>query len=185
MKYIVNSKEVSRNTFYFCKKAKKENKSFVPLKYNNCDEIENYISDNLEYDYYVCDNINSYYVKGEKTTEEWFEKYRGAPKYTLDDLKKKFEKSKCRTLTFEKWCTRNDWEHKIETKYNKECFDIPEVGDFEEVVTSKLFSVKVNNDDTVKAINEIRAKSGNFSIEYVLRTGAYTEIIYEDSYLEI
>lgn len=34
MKYIVNSKEVSRNVFYFCKKAKEENKSFVILKYS-------------------------------------------------------------------------------------------------------------------------------------------------------
>ena len=176
MKYIVNSKEVSRNTFYFCKKAKEEKKSFILLKYNNTDEIENFISDNL----------NSYYVKGEKTTEEWFEKYRGAPKYTLDDLKKKFEKSKCRTSTFEKWCTKNDWEHKIETKYNKECFDIPEVGDFEEEdVQTKLFSVIVTKDDTIKAINEIRKECGILSIEYVLRDGAYTEIIYADSYLEI
>ena len=36
MKYIVNSKEVSRNTFYFCKRAKKENKTFVLLA-NNAD----------------------------------------------------------------------------------------------------------------------------------------------------
>lgn len=184
MKYIVNSKEVSRNTFYFCKKAKKENKRFVLLKYDNCDEIENFINDNLEYDYYVCDNINSYYVKGAKITEEWFEKYRGAPKYTPDEMMKKFKKSKCKTLTFEKWCAKNDWEHKIETRYEKGCFDIPEVGDFEEVTTSKLFSVKVNNDDTVKAINEIKEKNGD-CIEYVLRTGAYTEIIYKDAFKEI
>lgn len=26
MKYIVNNKEVSRDTFYFCKRAKEENK---------------------------------------------------------------------------------------------------------------------------------------------------------------
>lgn len=186
MKYIVNSKEVSRNTFYFCKKAKEENKSFVLLKHDNPDEIENFISDNLEYDYYVCDNLNSYYVKGEKTTEEWFEKYRGAPKYTIDDLKKKFEKSKCRTSTFEKWCTKNDWEHKIETKYNKECFDIPEVEDFEEEdAQTKLFSVIVTKDNTINTINEIRKECGILSIEYVLRDGDYTEIIYADSYLEI
>lgn len=29
MKYIVDSKEVSRDTFYFCQRAKEENKSFV------------------------------------------------------------------------------------------------------------------------------------------------------------
>ena len=184
MKYIVDSKEVSRNTFYFCKKAKEEKKSFVLLKYNNPDEIENFISDNLEYDYYVCDNINSYYVKGEAIVEEWYEKYRGAPKYTPDDLKKKFEKSKCRTSTFEKWCTKNDWEHKIETKYNKECFDIPEVGDFEEVARAKLFSVIVTKDDTIKTINELREKYSD-CIEYVLRDGDYTEIIYKDRYKEI
>ena len=185
MKYIVDSKEVSRNVFYFCKRAKEENKSFVLLKYDNGEETENYIDNNSEFDYYMCDNINSYFVKGAKITEEWFEKYRGAPKYTPDEMMKKFKKSKCKTLTFEKWCTKNDWEHKIETRYEKRCFDIPEVRDFEEEVRTKLFSIKVNNDDTVKAINEIRAKSGNFCIEYVLRTGAYTEIIYEDSYLEI
>ena len=186
MKYIVNSKEVSRNTFYFCKKAKEENKSFILLKCNNTDEIENFISEHPDNDYYVCDNLNFYYVKGEKTTEEWFEKYRGAPKYTYDDLKKKFEKSKCWTSTFEKWCTKNDWEHKIETKCNKERFDIPEVGDFEEEdVQTKLFSVIVTKDNTIKAINEIRKECGILSIEYVLRDGAYTEIIYADSYLEI
>ena len=184
MKYIVNSKEVTRNAFYFCKKAKEENKRFVLLKYNNPDEIENYISDNLEYDYYVCDNLNFYYVKGEAIVEEWYEKYRGAPKYTPDDLKRKFEKSKCRTSTFEKWCTKNDWEHKIETKYNKECFDIPEVGDFEEVGRAKLFSVIVTKDDTIKTLNELREKCSD-CIEYVLRDGDYTEIIYADSYLEI
>lgn len=184
MKYIVNSKEVSRNTFYFCKKAKAENKSFVLLKYNNPDEIENYINDNSEYDYYVCDNINSYYTKGEAVVTEWYEKYRGAPKYTPDDLKKKFEKSKCRTSTFTDWYARNGWEYKMKLNITKESHDIPAVEDFEEVTMSKLFSVKVNNDDTVKAINEIKEKYGD-CIEYVLRTGAYTEIIYEDSYLEI
>lgn len=184
MKYIVDSKEVSRNTFYFCKKAKEEKKSFILLKYNNPDKIENFISDNSEYDYYVCDNLNFYYVKGEAIVEEWYEKYRGAPKYTLDDLKKKFEKSKCRTLTFEKWCTKNDWEHKNETKYNKECFDIPEVGDFDEVGRAKLFSVIVTKYDTIKTINELREKCSD-CIEYVLRDGAYTEIIYKDRYKEI
>ena len=184
MKYIVNSKEVSRNTFYFCKKAKKENKSFVLLKYNNPDEIENFIDDNLEYDYYVCDNINSYYIKGEAIVEEWYEKYRGAPKYTPDDLKKKFEKSKCRTSTFTDWYVRNGWEYKMKLNIAKESHDIPAVEYFEEVSTSKLFSVKVNNDDTVKAINEIKEKYGD-CIEYVLRTGAYTEIIYKDTFKEI
>ena len=184
MKYIVNSKEVSRNTFYFCQKAKDENKTFVLLKFDNSEEIENYIDNNSEFDYYVCDNINSYFVKGAKITEEWFEKYKGAPKYTLNDLKKKFKKSKCKTLTFEEWCVENDWEHRIETRYEKGCFDIPKVGDFKEVVKAKLFSVKVNNDDTVKAINEIKEEYGD-CIEYVLRTGAYTEIIYEDNYKEI
>ena len=99
-------------------------------------------------------------------------------------MKKKFEKSKCRTSTFEKWCTKNDWEHKIETKYNKECFDIPEVGDFEEVARAKLFSVIVTKDDTIKALNELRAECAD-CIEYVLRDGAYTEIIYKDRYKEI
>ena len=36
MKYIVDSKEVSRDTFYFCQNAKVENKTFVLLA-NNTD----------------------------------------------------------------------------------------------------------------------------------------------------
>lgn len=138
----------------------------------------------MEYDYYVCDNINSYYSKGEANVTEWYEKYRGAPKYTPDDLKKKFEKSKCRTLTFTDWYSKNGWEYKCEIKYESKEHDIPTAEDFEEVTTSKLFSVKVNNDDTVKAINEIKEKYGD-CIEYVLRTGAYTEIIYKDAFKEI
>ena len=39
MKYIVNSKEVSRDTFYFCQDAKVENKSFVLLA-NNTDLLQ-------------------------------------------------------------------------------------------------------------------------------------------------
>ena len=184
MKYIVNSKEVSRNVFYFCQKAKKDNKSFVLLKYDNSEEIENYIDNNSQFDYYICDKINSYFVKGAKITEEWFEKYRGAPKFTPDEMKKKFEKSKCKTLTFEKWLNKNEWEHRIETRYEKGCFDIPTTEDFEEVMTDKLFSVKVNNDDTVSKINEIKEKYGD-CIEYVLRTDACTEIIYKDICSEI
>lgn len=186
MKYIVDSKEVSRDTFYFCQKAKDEGKTFVLLKYDNGEETENYIDNNSEFDYYICDNINSYFVKGAKITEEWFEKYRGAPKYTPDEMMKKFKKSKCKSTTFEKWCTKNDWEHRIETRYEKGCFDIPTTEDFEdEDVKTKLFSVKVNNDDTVETINKIKNECGLFSIEYVLRNGAYTEIIYTDYYLEI
>ena len=35
MKYIVNNKEVSKDTFYFCKRAKEENKTLVLLNPNN------------------------------------------------------------------------------------------------------------------------------------------------------
>ena len=55
----------------------------------------------------------------------------------------------------------------------------------EEDVKIKLFSVIVKNDGTVKTINKIRDERGNFSIKYVLRNGAYTEIIYQDTYKEI
>lgn len=182
MKYIVNSKEVSRDTFYFCQDAKLENKTFMLLA-NNTD-VDGYINEHPNYGYYIRDDLATYYTKGEAIVKEWYEKYRGAPKYTPDDLKKKFEKSKCKTLTFTDWYAKNGWEHKIETRYEKGCFDIPTVEDFEEVVEAKLFSVKVNNDDTVKAINEIKEKNGD-CIEYVLRTGAYTEIIYKDTFKEI
>ena len=184
MKYIVNSKEVSRNTFYFCKKAKEENKTFVLLDINK--DVDSYINEHREYDYYVRDEIKTYCTKGEEIVEEWYEKYRGAPKYTHEDLKKKFEKSKCRTSTFTDWYARNGWEYKMKLNITKESHDIPEVGDFEEEdVQTKLFSVIVTKDNTIKAINEIRKECGILSIEYVLRDGAYTEIIYADSYLEI
>lgn len=184
MKYIVNSKEVSRNTFYFCKKAKEENKTFVLLDINK--DVDSYINEHPEYDYYVRDEIKTYCTKGEEIVEEWYEKYRGAPKYTHEDLKKKFEKSKCKTLTFTDWYARNGWEYKMKLNITKESHDIPAVEDFEEEdVQTKLFSVIVTKDDTIKAINEIRKECGILSIEYVLRDGAYTEIIYADSYLEI
>lgn len=183
MKYIVNSKEVSRNTFYFCKKAKEENKTFVLLDINK--DVDSYINEHPEYDYYVRDEIKTYCTKGEEIVEEWYEKYRGAPKYTHEDLKKKFEKSKCKTLTFTDWYARNGWEYKMKLNITKESHDIPAVEDFEEDVQTKLFSVIVTKDDTIKAINEIRKECGLLSIEYVLRDNGYTEIIYSDSYLEI
>lgn len=63
MKYIVNSKEVSKDTFYFCQRAKEENKSFVLLD-NNTD-VGSYINEHPKYDYYICDNLATYYTKGE------------------------------------------------------------------------------------------------------------------------
>ena len=50
---------------------------------------------------------------------------------------------------------------------------------------TKLFSITVKNDDTVKTINEIREKYGEYCIEYVLRDYSFTEIIYKDTYKEI
>ena len=89
-------------------------------------------------------------------------------------------------MTFEKWYTKNGWTLKSETKYESEYHDIPPAGDFkEDGVKTKLFSVTVDNVDTVKTINKIRDERGNFSIKYVLRNGAYTEIIYQDTYKEI
>ena len=55
MKYIVNSKEVSRDTFYFCQYTKVENKTFVLLA-NNTD-VDDYINEHPNYDYYICNNL--------------------------------------------------------------------------------------------------------------------------------
>ena len=185
MKYIVNSKEVSRNTFYFCQNAKVENKTFVLLA-NNTD-VDDYINEHPNYDYYIRDDLATYYTKGEATVKEWFDKDHGWSACTPENMKKRYQKSKLKdTMTFEEWYTKNGWEYNSETKYEKECHDILTPEDFEEKeVKTKLFSVKVNNDDTVKTINEIREKYGISCIEYVLRDYSLTEIIYKDTYKEI
>ena len=184
MKYIVDSKEVSRDTFYFCKRAKEENKTFVLLNPNN--DVQTNINCRPKFDYFIYDELRTYYTKGEAIVKEWFVKSFGWSECTLDDMKERYNKSKFKdTMTFEEWYTKNGWEYKSETKYPKESHDIPVQEDFEETVMTKLFSVKVNNDDTVKAINEIREKYGKNCIEYVLREYTYTEIIYKDTYIEI
>ena len=185
MKYIVNSKEVSRDTFYFCQDAKVENKSFVLLT-NNTD-VDDYINEHPNYDYYIRDDLATYYTKGEAIVKQWFEKESHWYACTLDSMKKRYIKSKFKeTMTIEGWYTKNGWTLKSETKYIKESHDIPVQEDFEEKeVKTKLFSVKVKNDDTVKTINEIREKYGEYCIEYVLRDYSFTEIIYKDTYKEI
>ena len=63
---------------------------------------------------------------------------------------------------------------------------MPAVGyHIETNIETKLFSITVRNDDTVKAINELREKYGEYCIEYVLRDYSFTEIIYKDTYIEI
>ena len=185
MRYIVNSEEVSRDTFYFCQKAKEENKSFVLLDADTY--VDGYINKHPEYDYYIRDGIATYYTKGEAITTEWFEKDEcySWSKCTIDDMRKRYEKSKFKgIMPFVEWYTKNGWEHKSETKYEKEWNNIPTADDFYEEVQIKLFSVKVNNDDTVKTINEIKDKYGD-CIEYVLRDDCCTEIIFRDGYKEI
>ena len=186
MKYIVDSKEVSKDTFYFCKRAKEESKTFVLLNPNK--DVQTNINRHPEYDYYIRNDISAYYTKGEATTNEWFEKeYDSWSKCTSEDMTKKYQKSKFKdTMTFEEWYTKNGWEYKSETKYPKESHDIPAVGyHIEANIETKLFSITVRNDDTVKAINELRDKYGEYCIEYVLRDNTFTEIIYKDTYLEI
>ena len=186
MRYIVNNEEVSRDAFYFCKKAKEENKTFVLLNPNN--DVQTNINCHPEYDYFIIDKIKTYYIKGEATTNEWFEKeYDSWSKCTPEDMTKRYQKSKFKdTMTFEEWYKKNGWIFMSETKYESEYHDIPPAGDFEEDgVKIKLFSVTVDNIDTVKTINKIRNERGNFCIKYVLRNGAYTEIIYEDTYKEV
>ena len=184
MKYIVGSKEVSRDTFYFCQNAKVENKTFVLLA-NNTD-VDDYINEHPNYDYYIRDDLATYYTKGEAIVKQWFEKESQWYACTLDSMKKRYIKSKFKdTMTIEGWYIKNGWTLKSDTKYTKESHDIPVQEDFEETVKTKLFSVKVDNDKTVKAINDIREKYGDFCIEYVLRDYSLTEIIYKDTCKEI
>ena len=185
MRYIVNSEEVSRDTFYLCQNAKVENKTFVLLA-NNTD-VDDYINKHPDYDYYICDDLATYYTKGEAIVTEWYEKDSGWTKATLEDIAKRYAKSKFKdTMTLEDWYTKNGWKYKMKLNITKKSRNIPEVIDFEEKdVKTKLFSVKVNNDDTVKTINEIREKYGDSCIEYVLRDVFYTEIIYKDTFKEI
>ena len=184
MKYIVNNKEVSRDTFYFCKRAKEENKTFVLLNPNN--DVHSYINYHPKYDYFIIDEISTYCTKGEAVVKEWFDKSFGYSECTLDDMKERYNKSKLKdTMTFKEWYTKNGWTLKSETKYPTKRHDIPAVEEFkEDKVQIKLFSITVRNDDTVKTINKIRDEYGD-CIEYVLRDNAYTEIIYRDCYKEI
>ena len=184
MKYIVNSKEVSRDTFYFCKRAKEENKTFVLLA-NNTD-VDGYINEHLDYDYYIRDDLATYYTKGGAIVKQWFNKI-GWSTSTIEDMKKRYDKSKFKdTMTFEKWYTKNGWTLKSKTKYSTESHNIPAEGyHIETIIKTKSFSITVRNDNTVKAINELRDKYGEYCIEYVLRDYTFTEIIYKDTYIEI
>ena len=183
MKYIVDSKEVSRDTFYFCKRAKEENKSFVLLA-NNTD-VDAYINKHPDYDYYIRDNLTIYYTKGEAIVKEWYE--RGWSSCTREDMKKRYDKSKFKNiLSFTEWYANNGWKYKTKLNITKKSHDIPEVGyHLETNIETKLFSITVRNDNTVKAINELREKYGDFCIEYILRDYSFTEIIYKDTYIEI
>ena len=184
MKYIVNSEEVSRDTFYFCKRAKEENKTFELLKTDTY--VDGYINKHPEVDYYIRDDLATYYTKGDEDFREWYEKDTAWYTSTPSEMTKRYNRSKFKdTMAFEEWYTKNGWEHKSETKYSKESHDIPAVEEFEEVGRSKLFSVKVNNKDTVKNLNKIREEYSECCIEYVLRNSEYTEIIYRDRYREI
>ena len=192
MRYIVNSEEISRDTFYFCQKAKDENKSFVLLKPDTY--VDYYINNHPEYDYYIRNNISTYFTKGKDHFNEWYEKDENSyswSKASIGDMTKRYNKSKFKdTMTFEEWYKKNNWKYFSETKYESEDHDIPPAGDFEdEEVKIKLFSVKVKNEDTVMTINDIRKQYGDLGgdscIKYVLRENGYTEIIYRDCYKEI
>ena len=151
---------------------------------NNTDAY-GYINAHPDYDYYICDDLATYYTKGEAIVKEWYE--RGLSSCTCEDMKKRYDKSKFKDImTFGEWYTNNGWKYKSKTIYTKESHDLPMQENFEEkLVKTKLFSITVTNDDTVKAINEIREKYGDFCIEYVLRNYTSTEIIYKDTYKEI
>lgn len=153
---------------------------------NNTD-VDDYINEHPDYDYYVRDDLATYYTKGEATVKEWFDKDHGWSTCTTEDMKKRYQKSKIKdTMTFQEWYTKNGWKFNSETKYIKESHDMPKASESSEAdAQTKLFSVTVKNDDTVKTINKIKDEYGEYCIEYVLRDNGYTEIIYSDDYKEI
>lgn len=185
MKYIVHGEFVSRDIYYFCKKLKEENKSFIFLNFGEFSfDVKNYINKHDDYDCYI--NINevltAYYTKGEAITKEWFEKDRWT-KSSVEDLEKRYQKSKFKdTLTFEEWYSKNGWSYMTSTTYEPVCHDIPKHEKDEFVsVERKLFSEIVMNSSTLSKLNELKDKE----IKYVLRDDYHTEIIYFDDYLEI
>lgn len=184
MKYIVNNKEVSRDTFYFCKRAKEENKTFVLLTPNN--DVPSYINYHPEYDYFIIDAIKTYCIKGEAIVKEWFDKSFGYSECTLEDMKERYNKSKFKdTMTFKEWYTKNGWTLKSETKYPTKSHDLPATRNFKEKeVKIRLFSITVRNEETVQTINKIIDEYGD-CIKYVLRDDNFTEIVYQDRYKEI
>lgn len=116
MKYIVNSKEVSRDTFYFCQNVKVENKSFVLLA-NNID-VDDYINEHPYYDYYIRDDLATYYTKGEAIVKEWYE--RGWSSCTCEDMKKRYDKSKFKNiLSFTEGYANNGWKYKTKLNITK------------------------------------------------------------------
>ena len=155
---------------------------------NPNNDVRTIINCHPKFDYFIYNELGTYCTKGEAIVKEWFDKSFGYSECTIDDMTKRYQKSKFKdTMTFTDWYAKNGWEYKCEIKYESKEHDIPPAGDFaeKEGVKIKLFSVTVDNVDTVKTLNELRAKRGNFSIEYVLRNEAYTEIIYQDTYKEI
>lgn len=116
MKYIVDSKEVSRDTFYFCKRAKEENKTFVLLD-NNTD-VDTYINEHPDYDYYIRDASATYCTKGGAIVKEWYE--RGWSSCTCEDMKKRYDKSKFKNiLSFTEGYANNGWKYKTKLNITK------------------------------------------------------------------
>ena len=72
MKYIVDSEIVSRDTFYFCQRAKEKNKSFVLLKPKN--DVRTIINCHPKFDYFIYNELRTYCTKGEETFTEWVDK---------------------------------------------------------------------------------------------------------------
>lgn len=179
MKYIVHGREVSRDMYYFCLQSKNENKSFVFL-YGDCN-VNEYAASHPEYDYYIEYKPEKVYFKGNKNVKQWFKKTVSWQKEPYDVLARRYERSKFKnTLSFEEWCAKNWWKLEEEISYDMIWFNIPTVDDAVDAIpTRKLVSVVVDNTKTVETLNKLS------DVQYVLRSGYTTEIIYLEDVLEM
>lgn len=183
MQYIVHGERVSRDIYFFCKELKDSNKTFILFNSPDFSKINRIVHNKPEYDYYINSAWNNFTVKTDINTKEWYEKDSSWVKTDLEDLQKRYRRSKFKDiLTFEQWYTKNGWELKFETTYETETNSIPSHDKDEFVsVEGKLFSNIVPNSETLFELNKLQ----DTEIKYVLRGDSHTEIIFFDDYLEI
>lgn len=183
MQYIVHGRRVSRDIYFFCKELKDNGKTFILINSTDFSKIDRIVYNKPEYDYYINCAWSNYTIKTNTNIKEWYEKDSSWVKTDLEDLQKRYQKSKFKdVLTFEQWYTKNGWELKFDTTYETESNSIPNHDKDEFVsVEGKLFSDIVPNSETLAQLNKLK----DTEIKYVLRDDRNTEIIFFDYFLEI